>query len=134
MKRYHFGKNLLLKSVALCCGVICFAATSQAESKKPAAPQSNEGESTFTVNRKPSVGSGIDVRLLVDGKSVRTLMKGSRYKGTLSPGKHVISVMPVPNTSSQQQDKVEFTAEKGHNYSFSVAYDKSGRLVLQKNP
>ena len=103
--------------------------------KKPdAAAESSETGSPFTVNRNTSVGSGVYVALSVDGKRVKTLIKGSVYRGTLSPGKHVVSVMPDPNTSGQRENKVEVIAEKGRSYSFTAAHVKSGELVLIKNP
>ena len=135
MKRNYIGKNILVKSLALYFGVICCAATAHAETKKTdSAAQSSEAESPLTIIRTKSVGSGIDVDVLIDGKRVKTLMQGSRYKGTLSPGKHVISVMPKPNTTGQREEKTEVTAEKGHSYSFNIAHDKAGKLVLVKNP
>jgi hypothetical protein len=135
MNRNYFGKNVLLKSAALGVALICCASTSYAESKKKeAAPaQSSEASSAITVKRKPSVGSGVDVDVTIDGKRVRTLIKGSTYRGTVSAGKHTISVAPKPNTTGQREEKMEFTAEKGQAVSFSVAHDKSGKLVLEKN-
>lgn len=134
MNRYYFGKNVLLKSAALGVALICCAATSNAKSKEaaPAAP-STQADSKLTVNRKPSVGSGIDVALSVDGKRVKTLMQGSRYTGTLSAGKHTLSVMPKPNTTGQREEKIEVTAEKGQALSYSVVHDKAGKLALVKN-
>ncbi|HJT81684.1 MAG TPA: hypothetical protein VJ719_10835 [Chthoniobacterales bacterium] len=134
MKRNHFGKNIVCKSVAVGFALVCFAATSYGEAKKSdkAAAQSTEAGSTITISRTPSVGSGVDVDVLIDGKRVKTLLKGSRYQGTLSPGKHVISVMPRPNTTGQRENKVEMTAEKGHAYVFTIGHAKSGELVLTK--
>jgi hypothetical protein len=128
--------NYLRKSVGLgsvCMGLICCIPGSYAASpKSDTAAQSGEGGSTITVTRAPSVGSGVFVGLSVDGKHVKTLMQGSRYNGTLSPGKHVISVNPDPNTSGQRPNAVEVTAEKGHSYSFSATRSKSGDIVLTK--
>jgi len=105
-----------------------------AEKKSDSAAAGSDDGGTLTVNRKPSVGSGVFVALSVDGKPVRRLMQGSRYRGPLSAGKHVIAVMPEPNTSGQKESKVEVTAEKGRTYSFSVSRDKAGNIGLMKNP
>ena len=139
MKRNYLGKNVLLKSVALCCAMVCIAGTSYAAEKKSDKPaksdqaaQSNEQASRISVTRTASVGSGVDVDLSIDGKRVKTLLQGSRYSGTLTPGKHTISVMPKPNTLGQREERMEITAEKGHSFAFTIGHDKSGKLVLQK--
>ena len=133
--RNNIMKIFLTGLVCVSFGLICGAATSDAATKKPeAAAESSEGGSPITVNRSSSVGSGVLIAVSVDGKRVKTLMKGSVYKGTLSPGKHTISVMPDPNTSGQRQNQVEVNAEKDRAYSFIVSRGKSGELVLVKSP
>ena len=134
MKIDYLSKKILLKSLCLSLGVICCTATSDAASKKTdtAAP-STEAGSPVLITRKPSLGSGVFVTVLIDGKREKTLIQGSRYQGVLSPGKHVISVMPDPNTTGQRDVRVEVMSEKGKAYSFSAARDKSGNLVLLKN-
>ena len=132
MKKTKFTFTLGL--ICICLGLICGKATCDGATKKPdAAAQSGEAGSQITVNRSSSVGSGFFVGLSIDGKRVKTLMQGSVYRGTLSPGKHVISVTPDPNTSGQRESKVEVAAEKDRSYSFTVARGKSGEIVLVKN-
>ena len=135
MKKNNGLKNILAGLVCVCVGLICGTATCDGATKKSdAAAQSTETGSSITVNRNPSIGSGVFVTLSVDGKHVKTLMKGSVYKGSLSPGKHVISVMPDPNTRGQRENKMEITAEKDRAYSLTATQNKSGELVLTKNP
>ena len=134
MKKNYFGKNALTALACVCVGIICCASSSDAATKKSDAPAPGGDAGTFIVNRTDSVGSGIDITVLVDGNRVTTLLRGRRYKGTLPAGKHVISVMPEPNTSGQGANKAEVTVEKGHTYSFSAARDKSGKIVLVKSP
>ena len=127
--------DILLALVCICSGLICFTATCDGATKKwDAAAQSTEAGSLITVSRSASVGSGFFLGLSIDGKRVKTLMKGSVYRGTLSPGKHVISVMPDPNTSGQRENKMEVLAEKDRSYSFTATRGKSGEIVLVKNP
>src|SRR5437763_889973 len=128
--------NYVRKSVGLSCvslGLICCIPGSYAAStKSDTAAQAGEAGSPITITRTASVGSGVFIGLTVDGKRVKTLMQGSRYQGMLSPGKHVISVSPDPNTSGQRPNSVEVMAEKGHSYSFTTSRTKSGDIVLQK--
>ena len=86
----------------------------------------------LVVVRTASVGSGVTASISVDGKDLVTLGNGRSFRGSVSPGKHVISVTAYPNLTGQQANKTEFTAEKGRTYSFSVS-SKSGKVVLIKN-
>src|ERR1700760_4123039 len=98
MKKNNSIRNGLAGVVCICLGLICGTATCNAATKKSdAAAPGSEAGSAVTVNRSQSVGSGVFVTLSVDGKRVKTLIKGSVYRGTLSPGKHVVSVLPDPN-------------------------------------
>src|SRR5436305_15017873 len=117
MKTNFFRKNGLAGPIALYLGFICCAASSHAAAKKSDAPAQGSDSGTFPITRNGSVGSGIDVTVLVDGKRITTLLRGMRYKGTLSPGKHVITVVAEPNTSGKSPSKTEVTVEKGHTYS-----------------
>jgi hypothetical protein len=135
MKKNNSIKNVLAGVVCVYLGLICGTATCGGATKKPdAAASGSEAGSAVTVNRSPSVGSGVFVTLSVDGKRVKTLIKGSVYRGTLPPGKHVLSVLPDPNTTGQRENKVELTVEKDHAYSLIVARSKAGELVLTKSP
>src|SRR3954470_16477139 len=124
--------NCLRKSVGLVC--MCFALISGtttsygAPAKSDSAAQAGEAGGSVIVNRTPSVGSGVFVSLKIDGKYVKTLLQGRHYQGTLSPGKHVISVNPDPNTTGQRPNTVEVTVEKGRSYSFSASRNKSGEI------
>jgi hypothetical protein len=134
MKTHYVKKNAVVALVCVCLGIICYAATSHAAAKKSDAPAQNSSDmAKLVVVRTDSVGSGITAAIAVDGKDLVTLSRGRSFHGSVSPGKHVISVMPDPNLIGQSPNKTEFTAEKGHTYSFSVS-SKSGKVVLVKNP
>ena len=134
MKIHYFKKNAAAALVCLGLGIFCCGTTSHAAEKKSDTPAQNSSDmAQIVVVRTPSVGSGIAAAISVDGKDVVNLTKGKSYRGSLSAGKHVISVTPHPNLSGQQPNKTEFTAEKGRTYSFSVS-SKSGNVVLLKNP
>lgn len=135
MKKNYFGKSVLAGLAGVCLATICCTAVSHAATKKSDAPaQGSDGGGTFVINRNDSVGSGIDITIVIDGKRVSTLLRGMRYRGTLAPGKHTISLVPQPNLSGQGVAKTEITVEPGHNYSFSAARNKSGSIELVRNP
>src|SRR5260370_7479157 len=49
------------------------------------------------VNRVANFGSDLSLSVSVDGKEVARLGEGQNYDGQLSPGKHVVSAIVVPN-------------------------------------
>jgi hypothetical protein len=134
MKKQNLKKTAVAGMVGLCLGIICFATGSNAAQKKEtvAASGASDGAANLVITRNPSVGSGIFVNVSADGKPLMTLSSGRRYSGTLSPGKHVLSVIGDPNLSGQQPNKVEVMAEKGKTYTFSVGR-KNGNIVLILN-
>ena len=135
MKTHYVKKNAVMALVCVCLGIICYAATSHAASKKSdAAAQGNSDMAQLVVARNDSVGSGIDITLSVDGKSVMTLIRGRTFRGSLPPGQHVLSVRPEPNLTGQRANQAEVNAEKGHTYSFAVARQSNGTIVLLKKP
>ena len=115
--------------LGLCLGMV-FSVTSVngAGKKADAAAEGASDGATLTITRAASVGSGVSINLSVDGKQVSIMGNRGRYHGTLSPGKHVLTVVPDPNTGSGAT-KLEVTAEKGKSYSFSV-HSKNGKLEL----
>src|SRR5690348_3555223 len=114
----YFQKNVAL--VCVCAALVTGVAPCYGASKPAASTQAGEAGSSIVVKRSASVGSGVRVSLSIDGKPVKTLLQGRHYQGTLSPGKHVISVSPDPNTSGQRPNNVEVMAENGHSYSFNA--------------
>jgi len=129
MKKYYLTKLSVAALICLCVGLLACAFNSTAAAASKPAPASAD-EATLTVARTASVGSGVFVNLSVDGKRVANLSKGRNYRGTLTPGKHTISIAPDPNTTGQRPSNVEVNAEKGHTYAFSAGHGKSGELVL----
>jgi hypothetical protein len=134
MKTHYIKNNAAAALVCLGLGMLCWATASHAASKKSEAPAQASGDmAKLVIVRTASVGSGIAATIALDGKDLVNLTQGISYRGALSAGKHVISVTPHPNLSGQSPTKTEFTAEKGHTYSFKVG-SKSGKVMLEQTP
>jgi hypothetical protein len=132
MKKQYLRRNAAAGIVAVCLAIVCSVTSSHGATKKSDADAAgaNDGAS-FVVTRSASVGSGVSVNLAVDGKQVAIIGNRGRYRGTLAPGKHVLSVTGDPNLSGQGPNKLEVTVEKGKSYGF-VANSKNGKIVLVK--
>jgi hypothetical protein len=125
-------KRYLKNAVALVIG-LCLVGISDAASKaKESTDQSASDGGSLVVKRSASVGSGIFVNVSADGKQIAALSNNRIYRGNLSPGKHVISVVGDPNLAGQAPNKMEVNVEKGKTYSFTASL-KSGKLVLEKS-
>ena len=134
MKIHYIKKNAAAALVCLGLGMLFSATISHAASKKSEAPAQGSGDmAQLVIVRTASLGSGVAVTVSLDGKDLINLTQGRSYHGALSAGKHVITVAPHPNLSAQQPDKMEFSADKGNTYKFSVS-SKSGKVVLAKAP
>jgi hypothetical protein len=129
MNKHHVRKNAVVGMLGLCLSMFFLAVSADGAAKKAdaAAGAASDG-ATLSITRSASIGSGVSVNVSVDGKQVASMGNRGHYRGTLSPGKHVLSVVPDPDTGSGAA-KVEVTAEKGKSYSFSV-HSKNGKLEL----
>jgi hypothetical protein len=129
MNKHYIRKNAVVGMLGLCLSMFFLATGANGAAKKAdaAAGAASDG-ATLMIKRSASIGSGVAVNVSVDGKQVASIGNRGNYRGSLSAGKHVISVVPDPNTGSGAT-KVEVTAEKGKSYSFSV-HSKNGKLEL----
>src|SRR5437868_3087686 len=98
MKIHYIKRNAVAALVCLGLGVIYCATTSPAAQKKSDMPaQGSSDMAQLVVVRTASVGSGVTASISVDGKDLVTLGNGRSFRGSVSPGKHVISVTAYPN-------------------------------------
>jgi hypothetical protein len=83
----------------------------------------------LTVQRGPKFGDRLTLAVMVDGARVASVVKGQAYNGTLSPGKHVISVSSSGPYRGNPPTKTVM-AEAGQTYTFTATW-QGKRLVLQ---
>ncbi len=82
------------------------------------------------MGRAPNLGIGLI--LSIDGAKGANIRVGDTYDGYLTPGRHVVSVVPVPNQEHQAASSVTLMVVKGETYSFTAAR-RGGLVVLVKN-
>src|SRR5689334_3590376 len=125
--RIRFGRLICVGAL-----LIGFATTLGAAPKKAAdQPSSSEGGGRLVVMRAPSLGSGTMISVSVDGKKLASVGSGNRYDGTVSPGKHVLSVAFDPHNASEKPSSTELNVVQGQTYSF-IATIKHGDILLTK--
>jgi hypothetical protein len=89
-----------------------------------------EGAARLIVYRDPGLGNFLIAHLHVDGVPVATIGYGRTYEGFLSPGRHVLSLLPTPNPKWPTPSSMILDVRSGQTYSFTAIGD-SGYLILQ---
>jgi hypothetical protein len=84
------------------------------------------------VQRAPNVGTEVVVRLSIDGKRVADIQRDHRYDGFVSAGRHVLTVVPMPNIELRPPVSLRVTVRSGHTYIFTAGW-QSDHLVLRRS-
>ena len=88
-----------------------------------------EGAARLIVCRDPALGNFLIAHLDVDGVPVAPIAYGRNYEGFLSPGRHVLSVLPTPNPAWRNPPEMVLNVRSGQTYTFTLIGD-SGYLIL----
>src|SRR5260370_29399437 len=81
------------------------------------------------VQRTPNFGTHLSIRMSIDGKKVANIGRNQHYGGVLSAGRHVVTVLALPNTEARRPTSMALTIKAGPVYLFTPTWD-SDRLVL----
>jgi hypothetical protein len=115
--------------VALACVSFSGCATSNTASSgsaATAAPNMNGGQ--LVIFRAANLGETLFVT--IDGVKKGQVREGDTFKGALSPGQHVLSVILMPNELNLPPTVKKLTVEKGKTYSFTAMWE-GDTLVLR---
>jgi hypothetical protein len=84
----------------------------------------------LVVWRFASLGNFVWVDLNIDGVPVANIGYGATYEGFLTPGQHVLSVLPTPDPKWITPWQMILDVRAGQTYAFT-AIGYSGNLILQ---
>jgi hypothetical protein len=126
------NNSRIFSLLALVCMIAVPAAEIHASSRVATASPSLGGHPTarLIVQRAPNFGNDLVVRLLIDGARVADIPRNQHYGGVLSAGRHVLTVLALPNTGSRRPTSIRLTLQSGHVYIFTATWE-SDRLVLR---
>ena len=139
MKTYNFRSRnaliLMTTSLLFFSGYAASQTSSNVQSRRAAVKGSGfvrpvRGAARLIVRRIADLGNFIYVDLYVDGVPVATIGYGRTYEGLLSPGRHVLSVVPTPNPKWPNPWEMTLDVRSGQTYSFTAEGD-SGYLILR---
>jgi hypothetical protein len=105
-----------IKSWFVCLGVILGFAIAICMSSQAAQPSSTDS-GRLIVQRSPTLGSNVFLRLSIDGE-VHNIGAGSRYDQPISAGHHVL-IVDTP-TNEHQPSSIPLTVEAGQTYAFTA--------------
>ena len=139
MKTYSYSnRNALILMITGLLFLGTYAASqamsSDAQSRRAGAAgsavgQPVEGAARLIVSRDPALGNFLIAHLRVDGVPVAAIGYGRTYEGFLTPGRHVLSLLPTPNPKWPTAPGMILDVRSGQTYSFTAIGD-SGYLVL----
>jgi|KBSMisStaDraftv2_1062788.scaffolds.fasta_scaffold116867_2 hypothetical protein len=92
--------------------------------------QPDKGAGTLIIRRIPNLGNNVTVVVYVDGASVANISYGRTYRGSLSAGRHVLSVRALAPRWRTSLDRT-VDVQSGQTYNFTAVGDGSGNLILQ---
>jgi hypothetical protein len=138
MKTYRYSnRNALILMITGLLFLGPYAASqamsSDAQSRRAGAGsavgQPVEGAARLIVCRDPALGNFLIAHLRVDGVPVATIPYGRTYEGFLSPGQHLLSLLPTPNPAWRTPPAMVLNVRSGQTYTFTAIGD-SGYLIL----
>jgi len=129
MKKFNYHSYVLVIAALACAGLSgCETSGTAASGTAASAAPAGEGAAQLVIRRAPNMGAGLFLDVKIDGAKVGALAMGETYRGNLSPGQHVISVILRPNQLSLPPTKTTLTAVKGQTYMLTAMWQ--GQTVV----
>ena len=120
--RYNSISRIFFIS-ALACAIFVQGAQTQAS------PGREGGR--LIVQRAANFGTGLVAQLSIDGNLVADIPRAQHYEDFVSAGRHVLTVLGVPNTEFRRPTSIGLTVQSGHTYIFTAVWE-SDRVVLRR--
>ena len=126
---------LMVTCLLLFSGYTVSQASSDLQSRRAAVKgsasvQSANGAARLIIERIANLGNDVYVDLYIDGAPVAAIGYGSSYEGLLSPGRHLLSVLPTPRPKWPTPWEMTLDVRSGQTYRFTAEGGYSGDLIL----
>ena len=125
MKKLSYYYCVLLIGALACAGFLASGTSSAATREQPG---TNPGR--LIIYRAANLGTGVFLDVNIDGANAATIGMGQTYTGSLSPGKHAITVILRPNMLFLSPTQKTLTVESGQTYAFTAMWEGQN-LVLR---
>ena len=117
----------------LLCATLALVANANARPRPTPAPAVSvnaHASGRLIVQRAANFGTDLSIRLSIDGKRAADIPRSQHYGGVLVAGRHVLTVLALPNTQARRPTSVFVTIKSGKVYIFTATWE-SDRLVLR---
>jgi hypothetical protein len=132
MKKFNYCSYALL-IVALGFTIFSGCETTgggASSSTSSASTMASADSGRLVIKRVANIGTALVLNVSIDGKHVASVSEGQTYKGSLSAGPHVVSVILEPNAMSLAPTQKRITVQKGQTYTFTATWDGSVLALL----
>ena len=121
--------------IILALGVIIFsgcetAGSGSSTSTSSVSSTANANSGNLVIKRAPNMGSALFLNVSIDGKRAGTFGVGQSYKGSLSEGPHVVSVILEPNGLNLPPTQKRITVKPGQTYTFTAMWQGDTVVLL----
>ena len=132
MKKFNYHCYVLLIAALACAGLSGCETSGSAAPGATAAAAAPAGQNAaqLIVRRSPNMGSGLFLEVSIDGARVGVLSMGQTYRGSLTPGQHVVSVLLQPNQLNLDPTKKTLTVVKGQTYMLTAMWQGQTIVLL----
>ena len=132
MKKLNYHSCVLLIAALACAGLSGCETSSTAAPGATAsvAAPTGQGAAQLVIRRAPNMGTGLFLDIKIDGAKVGALSMGETYRGSLSPGKHLVSVILRPNQLNLPPTKKTLNVVKGQTYNLTAMWQGQTVVLL----
>lgn len=132
MKTFSYYSCVLVIAALACAGLSGCETSGTAAPGATASVTASAGQNAaqLIIRRAPNMGTGLFLDVSIDGAKVGALSMGQTYRGTLSPGKHLVSVLLRPNQLNLPPTKKTLTVVKGQTYTLTAMWQGQTVVLL----
>jgi len=127
---YNKRRAIFLLIVSLFFGVFAAGQATAADPRSSHAAAPSQASARLIIRRNPNLGVNVIVRLWIDGQPAGPIGYEHTYKGSLTPGHHVLAMVASPRARWPLRWQLPVDVRSGQIYGFTAVTDGSGTLVL----
>jgi hypothetical protein len=122
--RHNFTNSIFL-ILAFACAIFVTSTETQARDTHKGA--------RLIVQRAPNFGTDLVAQLSIDGRKIADIPRDQHYEGFVAAGRHVLTVLALPNADFRRPTSVSLTVQSGHTYIFTATWRSDRGVVLQRS-
>jgi hypothetical protein len=132
MKKFNYHCYVLLIAALACAGLSGCETTGTAAPGATASVAAPAGQNAarLVIRRAANMGTGLFLDVSIDGVRAGALAMGETYRGPLSPGQHVVSVLLRPNQLNLPPARKTLNVVQGQTYRLTAMWQGQTVVLL----